>query len=617
MTDRVTGSAGRKRTGKAARVAGPRIFNGEAVYAGIAIGTAHTFDDRSASTQIVRDSLVGEAQERLRLDTAIERSLRQIDKLQDRLSTLPEESQVEIGSLLDVYRRMLGPSRLLRGVRARMNREPLTAEAAVLDESEALCHAIMGPSSPDRVEDEDRASQSRRAGEMREVARRLIRNLTGSSFRTFASLPDGAVLVTEQLRPADAALIDPSRVTAVVTEEGGSTDHTAIMLRALGIPSVLAAHGVTEALARAGAGATLIVDGGTGRVIVAPDAAMLAEAREGVAAYARERQSLGRLRRLASKLASGEKIRLQANFEIPAELPLIAQSGASGIGLLRSEFLFLNVATLPDEDAQEAAYASVIQAMSGDETTIRVVDWGGEKHSDALSQAGISAGTDTPNPALGVRGIRLLLQNPSLLETQFAAILRAAQNGPVRVLLPMVTSADEIRQSRDIYEFVARRLRRRGVKLSDPLPPLGIMVETPAAALMADALAREADFLAIGTNDLTMYTLAVDRGSPDVAHLYDAMHPAVLRLIEHTTAAALRHHRPISVCGEIAGDPLIVPMLIGMGLRSFSMTASAVPRVKRVIRSATMEECSRLRQRAIEEPDAAGVHRLLGLPTSA
>ncbi|GBQ66725.1 phosphoenolpyruvate-protein phosphotransferase [Ameyamaea chiangmaiensis NBRC 103196] len=613
MTDPSAAPPRRRRPVKAAPAPSrppPRQFQGEPVYPGIAIGVAIRTGDRQIPTDLPRASVHGDTYERARLDEAVDRARRQIGKLRDRLALLPEEGQVEIGSLLEVYHRMLGPSRLLRGIEARISRDALTAEAAVMDEVDALCTAMLAPMG-NKPEEDERAAQARRAGELREIGRRLVRNLTGASFRTFAGAPDGAVLVAEQLRPSDAALIDPSRVTAVVTEEGGSTDHTSIMLRALGIPSVLAAHGVTEALARAGEGTEVIVNGATGVVVVAPDAPMLAEARDGVAAYARERQALNRLRRLASRLSGGEKIRLQANFEIPAELPLIAQSGASGIGLLRSEFLFINASVLPDEDEQAEAYAAVITAMGGDETTIRVVDWGGEKQSEALSRAGITMGEDGLNPALGVRGIRLLLQNPGFLETQFAAILRASLLGPVRVLLPMVTLAEEIAQARALYEHVARRLRRRGVKLGHDLPPLGIMVETPAAALMAESLAVLADFMAIGTNDLTMYTLAVDRASADVATLYDPLHPAVLRLIEHTTAAGVRHNRPVSLCGEIAGDPVAVPLLIGMGLRSFSMSASAVPRVKRAIRGTTLDACRDLRARVLHETDPTAVRLVL------
>ncbi|GBQ81727.1 phosphoenolpyruvate-protein phosphotransferase [Gluconacetobacter johannae DSM 13595] len=566
-------------------------LGGDATSHGVAIGPAAMAVEGPAPDIDEAARADDPDHELARLTDAIERSVRQVERLRDRLALLPEDSQIEIGSLLEVYRRMLGPSRLQRGIRQRIARDGLLAEAAVRQETEALARAMLGDPGDPAPAGDDAAAAQRRAGEFREIGRRLVRNLGHMPFRSFNALPVGAVLVTEQLRPADAALIDPSRIVAVVTEEGGSTDHTAIMLRALGIPAVLAAHGL---MARVRDGATMVVDGSAGTVVIDPGEDTLAAARRGVADYARERQALGRLRRLPAKLSSGEKLQLQANLELPAELPLIAQSGASGIGLLRTEFLFINAETMPDEDGQEAVYAEVIAAMAGDTTTIRVVDWGGEKQSEALTRAGLSDMGDNLNPALGVRGLRLLLRHPAILETQFAAILKASVAGPVRVMLPMVTSVHEIREAREIYHRVARRLRRRGVKLGDTLPPLGIMAETPAAAIMGDSLAQEAEFLAIGTNDLTMYTLAADRASAEVASLYHPLHPAVLRLIQTVTEAALRQYRPISVCGEIAGDPRVVPLLVGLGLRSFSMTASAVPRVKRVVRALSFEDCRRL-----------------------
>ena len=443
---------------------------------------------------------------------------------------------------------------------------------------------------------------------MREIGRRLVRNLTHAPFRSFAGLPDGAILFSESLRPADAALLDPSRLAGVATEEGGTDGHTAVMLRALGVPAVLGAAGIAHAI---NPGDVVIVDGGAGTVVLNPSAATLASARRSVTAFARERQRYARLRRMPAETGDGHTIELQANLELPIELPQIAQSGAVGIGLFRTEFLFMNRETVPDEDTQAETYRSVVEAMNGDPVTIRVLDWGGEKEIEALSSAGIVPDYVDPNPALGMRGIRLLLRRVELFETQLTAILRAAAVGPVRVLLPMVTTLGEVREAREIYERVARRLRRRGERLPDRLPPLGIMIETPGAALSADALALEADFFAIGTNDLTAYTLAVDRGESDVSELYDPLHPAVLRLIQFATEAALRMRKPVSVCGEMGGNPTLIPLLMGLGLRSFSMNASAVPRVKQVVRSVDIDACARFARRVMEQSDPAAIRAMV------
>jgi len=349
----------------------------------------------------------------------------------------------------------------------------------------------------------------------------------------------------------------------------------------------------------------VVVDGAAGTVVLNPTAATLAAARRAVTAFARERQRYARLRRLPAETQDGAEVELAANLELPIELSQIAQSGAHGIGLLRTEFLFMNRETVPDEDTQTETYRTIVEAMEGDTVTIRTLDWGGEKEIEALSAAGIVPEIADANPALGLRGIRLLLRRPELFETQLAAILRAASAGPVRVLLPMVTTVGEVRAARETYERVARRLRRRGERLPEKLPPMGIMIETPGAALSADALALEADFFAIGTNDLTAYTLAVDRGESDLASLYDPLHPAVLRLVQFATEAALRMRMPVSVCGEMAGNPRLTPLLLGLGLRSFSMNAAAVPRVKQVVRAVDIDACTRLARRVMEQADSA------------
>ncbi len=596
-----------------------RRFGGRGLYPGVAIGPVGFAEEEPTlvAARTLQPSETGA--ELVRLDEAVQRSLRQIEKLKARLAFLSDDSQAEIAPLLDAYRQMLGPSRLLRNVRGRIVERKQNAETAVMAEAESLAQLLTplvpaapavwasGDSGPG-ADLEDVEAGQRRAEEVREIGRRLIRNLARAPFRSFSNLAPGTVLVTEQLRPADAALIDPARIAAVVMDDGGTADHTAIMLRALGIPAVL---GVVGFAARARAGERVVVNGERGSVVLDPSPATLAAAEREVAAYARERQRLARLRTLPATLSGGEAVELQANLELPAELPLIAQAGAAGIGLLRTEFLFINAERMPDEAVQEAAYRGVVDAMGGDCTTIRLLDWGGEKQSDVLTAAGVAAGGDDVNPALGLRGLRLLLAHPEVMETQLAAILRVSAAGPVRIMLPMVTVPSELRAAREIYERVVRRMRRRGVRLPETLPLLGVMVETPAAALGAGTLGLDAEFLSIGTNDLTMYTLAVDRASNSVAPLYDPLHPAVLHLIGHATDAALRLRRPISVCGEMAGNPLVVPLLMGMGLRSFSMSASAIPRVKQVVRQASLDECRRLARRVMEESDPAEVSRLL------
>jgi phosphotransferase system enzyme I (PtsI) len=577
-----------------------RRFTGLAVGAGIAVGPAYLIEDQTPVLEhrpIPADAVETELR---RLDDAVAKSRRQLGKLRSQLAMLPAEGQAELEPLIDAYLQMIGPSRLLRGARRRI--EGLAAaETAVLEETEALAAAVMG------VQDRDRAGLKRRADEIHEIGRRLIRNLTETPFQSFAKLAQGTVLVMDNLRPADAALLSPARLAGVVTEEGGTDGHTAVMLRALGIPAVLGAHGVTDAIHR---GDLLVLDGSAGIVTLHPSAATMASARRASATFARERQKLAQLRRLPAETTDGQTVELMANLEVPLELPLIAQAGVDGIGLFRSEFMFMNRAQLPDENEQAEVYRAAIEAMGGDTVTIRVLDWGGEKEIEALQAAGI-AEVSGLNPALGLRGIRMLLRHPELLETQLAAIVRAANSGPVRVLLPMVTTIDEVRATREIYQKVARRLRRRGEKLPERLPPVGIMIETPAAALSADALALEADFFAIGTNDLTMYAMAADRADADVAKLYDPLHPGLLRLVQFTVEASLRLRKPVSVCGEMAANPKLTPLLLGLGLRCLSMNASAVPRVKQVVRGVAIDDCARLARRVMEQAEPAAIRALV------
>ena len=581
-----------------------RRLVGIAACAGVAIGPV--FRTTEAAAVVTRHRIHAEdiPAELARLEAAVLQSRKQLLKLRSRVAVLPEESQGEIAPLLDAYLQMLGPSRLLRGARARVQDRLVSAETAVMEEANAIAQALAALGEPDGMG----AGSQRQADEVREIGRRLVRNLTRAPFRSFADSVPGSILVAESLRPSDAALIDPSRIAGVATEEGGTDGHTSILLRALGIPSVLGAASIMSGLR---AGDVMIIDGSEGSILVNPTPASLSVAKRAVEAFARDRQRLSKLRRLPAMTLDGETVDLHANLELPVELPMVVQSGATGIGLLRSEFLFMNRDTVPGEDEQAATYRNVVETMQGDLVTIRVLDWGGEKEIEALTAAGLVPDLVDSNPALGLRGIRLLLRQPALLEVQLTAILRASAAGPVRVLLPMVTNVAEVRAARAIYVRVAERLREAGAALPDPLPPLGIMVETPGAALSADALAKEAEFFAIGTNDLCMYALAVDRGETDVAHLYDPLHPAMLRLIQFTAEAASRHRIPVSVCGEMAANPAMTPLLLGLGLRCFSTNASAVPRVKQAVRGTTIDDCQRLTWQVMKQSDPGRTRELV------
>ncbi len=568
---------------------------GLAVSPGIAIGPAHIVEsgDLPVAENHVPQSEI-EA-ERHRFAEAVANSLKQLKKVKAKAAGLPGSAAEEVGYLLDAHLAMLSNSRLVRGVDERIARTRINAERAVqieIDEIAESFAAMRDPYLAARIED------------IRVVGTRLIRNLIRKPYVAYSAVADGAVILAEELTPADTALIDPERVAGFAAASGGAESHTAIVARALGLPAVLAVPGLLE---RARAGVTAVIDGIDGCVIIDPSDETIREYEARRDAVARERRSLARLRRLPAITRDGVEITLEGNLELPIELAQALSNGAMGLGLVRSEFLYMNRDDLPGEEEQYAVFSALVRGMDGKPVTVRTFDLGGEKIARSLSGHNV----EPANPALGLRAIRLSLQDRRLLDPQLAAMLRAASDGPLRILLPMISTASEIRRVREAVDQVARRLRRRGVRLPKALPPLGAMIEVPGAALAADALAAEADFFAIGTNDLIQYTLAIDRSDEQVAHLYNPLHPAVLRLIQFAVEAALRRGMPISVCGEMAGEPRFTALLLGLGLRNLSMAPRNIPRVKQRIRSLDMVAATRRARAIMDQSDTGRIAALL------
>jgi phosphoenolpyruvate-protein phosphotransferase (PTS system enzyme I) len=570
-------------------------LSGLAVSAGIAIGPAHIGEGGDLP---VAESHIPESEtdaERARFAEAVAVSLKQLRKLKAKTAALPESAAEEIGYLLDAHLAMLSNSRLVRGVEQRIGRARINAERAVQIEINEIAEsfaAMRDPYLAARIED------------IRVVGTRLIRNLIKKPYVAYSAVPAGAVILAEELSPADTALMDPQRIAGFATVFGGAEGHTAIVARALGLPAVLAVPGLLE---HAQAGNTVVIDGTDGCVIIDPSVETVREYEARRDALARERRGLTRLRKLPAVTRDGVEITLEGNLELPIELEQALTNGAMGLGLVRSEFLYMNRDDLPGEEEQYAVFSALVRGMNGKPVTVRTFDLGGEKIARSLS--GHSA--EPTNPALGLRAIRLSLQDRRLLDPQLAAMLRAASDGPLRILLPMISNAGEIRRVREAIEQVARRLRRRGVRLPKALPPLGAMIEVPGAALAADSLAAEADFFAIGTNDLIQYTLAIDRSDEQVAHLYNPLHPAVLRLIQFAVEAALRRSMPISVCGEMAGEPRFCALLLGLGLRNLSMAPRNIPRVKQRIRSLDMVAATRRARAIMDQSDSGRIAALL------
>ena len=568
-------------------------FSGLGVSLGIGMGVAHVRESGAVTVPVYSIPAAKVEAELGRLKKAVTLSRRQISLL--RTKSKEGAGAEELGYLLDAYIHMLKDSRLVRGAERRIGEDHLNAEGALQAEIAELGDAFAALDDP---------YIAARFDDIRAITNRLLLNLTKGGLKPAALVPKGSVIVAEELSPADTALLDPRRVAGIATQQGGPQSHTAIMARALGLPAVL---GVAGLLDNVNPGDHIIVDGDKGTVVINGSAATLASYKTRREKDLRQTRLLARLSKQPAVTRDGTEIDLQANVELPIELDMVNQAGATGIGLLRSEFMFMNRDSLPDEDEQYEALIRLVKPMGQRPVTVRTLDIGADKATAAL----MGNFGDTITSPLGLRGIRLSLTRSDILETQFRAILRAGAVGTVRILLPMVSSVGEVRRARDILDDAARNLKRRGVACADPLPPVGVMIEVPSAALAADSLAQDSDFFALGSNDLTMYTLAIDRSDDQVAHLFDQLHPAVLRLIQFSAEAGLRARIPVSICGEMAGDPRFTALLLGLGFRELSMTASSIPRVKKRIRNVDMVAADHRARVIMDQVDSGRIAILL------
>jgi phosphoenolpyruvate-protein phosphotransferase (PTS system enzyme I) len=574
---------------------GERILTGIGVSPGIAIGAAYVIEAGGLQVPEYNIPATQLDAEVTRFQTATEKARKQLRQLKNKAGTLPANAAEEVGILLEAHLAMLTGSRLVRGVEATIKQDKLNAEAAIQRQIGVISAGFMAM---------DDAYLAARVTDVQEVGARLIRNLLQQKYNPFENAAPGSVIITEEITPADTALMDPTRIGGFATVLGGAEGHAAIMARALELPAVLGLAGLLQGVAT---GDQIIIDGRRGEVIIRPTAHSLKKARTQLAKRAREQEKLKALKRLPAVTRDDVPVNLRANLELPRDVDNALAAGAQGIGLLRTEFMFMNRADLPGEDEQYASLRTLVEELKGRVLTVRTLDVGGEKLASALGDnIGVSA-----NPALGLRAIRLGLKHPELLDVQLAAILRAAAHGPVRILIPMISTVQQMLQVRERLINVAKKLQRRNVKLPEQLPPLGAMIEIPGAALTADALAQVSDFFAIGSNDLTQYTLAIDRGDEQVAELYNSLHPAVLRLIQFSTAAALRARIPISLCGEMAGDQRYAPLLLGLGLRELSMAPSRIPEVKRTIRSLLVTESTGFAGLIMTKTDEAEIKHLV------
>ena len=429
-----------------------------------------------------------------------------------------------------------------------------------------------------------------RAGDIDDVTRRVVHNLQGKAPKPLLGIAEPHILVAHNLTPSDTAMMDKSLVLGIATDLGSRTSHTAIMTRSLGIPAIVGLHDITQRLQT---GQQVLIDGTNGLLVVHPTPQTLAQYGEIESRRIKVATQLKELRETKSTTRDGRHIVLSANIELPDDVEAVKANGAEGIGLYRTEFLYLNRDTLPGEEEQYATYRKVAEQVAPEPLIIRTFDLGGDKVA-----AGTVDLTDEMNPFLGWRAIRFCLENVDMFKTQLRAILRASAVGNVKIMFPMISGLEELRKSVAILKECAAELGREGHAMGAKTE-VGAMIEIPSAAIAADTLAREVDFFSIGTNDLIQYTLAVDRMNERIAHLYEPTHPAVLRLLKMIADAAHGHNIWVGVCGEMAGDIALIPLLLGLGMDELSVSASLVPRVKRAVQSLEIEECRLLVDEAL------------------
>jgi phosphotransferase system enzyme I (PtsI) len=565
------------------------IFRGIGVSPGIVFGHIHLLDRQRVS---VRRYDVTEEQveaEISRFKRAVETSK---DQLEDIKNLLTHDVGKDLSNILIAHMLTLEDKMLVGQTMEEIRSSRVNAEWALKKVLEKYIQRF------DAIADEEK---KRWKTDIEHVGERVLRNLAGRQMESLGELPEGAIVVAHDLAPSDTLQLKKGRVVGFVTEVGGRTSHTAIMARSLEIPAVVGLDRITTL---AETGDSVIVDGNRGIVILRPDEAHRVEYEERQRRYRYYERELTKLRDLPARTQDDTLIHLAANLELPEELPTILEHGAAGIGLFRTEFLFMNRPDLPSEEDHFKVYRAAAERLAPHPVIIRTLDMGGDKVASHLAQA------EESNPALGLRAIRFCLREQDLFRTQLRAILRASAFGDVRVMYPMISGLRELREANLILEDVKRDLRREGVPFREEIP-VGIMIEVPSAALIADILAKEVSFFSVGTNDLIQYSLAIDRMNEHVAYLYEPLHPAVVRTLQMIVEAGRRRGIPVGMCGEMAGDPLYSLVLVGLGFRDLSMLSFSIPRVKKILRACTYAEARALAEEVLRCDTAAEAHDLV------
>ncbi|RAL24277.1 phosphoenolpyruvate--protein phosphotransferase [Thermoflavimicrobium daqui] len=564
-------------------------LQGIAASQGIAIAKAVVWSKavESSDEKQIRPEEV--EQEVKRLEQSIEKSTKQLTEIhQQMLSNVGEEE----ANIMMAHLAFLQDPEFVGEMKRQIKDELLDATSAV---QRVVKHFVQ------MFEAMENEYMRERATDIQDVGKRIINHLTGQTDDMHLQIKEPVIIVADDLTPSETVQLPRQFVLGIVTAKGGKTSHAAILSRSLEIPAVMGAG--EEVLEKIQDQDQLIINGSTGEIWIQPDQATLKQYRKRLEQEELLKKELAKLRDLKAETTDGHRVKLKANLGRPTDIDSLLENSPDGIGLFRSEFLFMDRADLPSEEEQFAAYAEVIQKMNGKPVIIRTLDIGGDKHLPYLNLP------EEMNPFLGWRAIRISLDQVDLFKTQLRAILRASVHGKALIMFPMISHVEQVQRAKEILEEVKQELQAKGVAF-DPSVEVGIMIEIPSSCLIADELAKEVDFFSIGTNDLVQYTLAVDRMNEQIQHLYNYFHPAVLRLIKMVIDASHRHQIWTGMCGEMAGDPLATKLLLGLGLDEFSASANLL-QVKKQIRSTSLADAKKVADHALTFATAEEVQQYL------
>ncbi len=576
---------------------------GIAAASGIAVGRAFVIDRQRIKIRKRHIAAEEIAAELVRLDEAVARADLQLERLKRKLKESDEE---HTGVILEAYQLILHDEHLINPTRRRIRDEKMNAEWALHKTVEEI---------QQRFDAIDIEYFRERRSDVQFVGEQIQRNLQEqghSGNESQIQPPRGAVVVAHDLSPADTVHLHRNSVAAIVTDAGGRTSHSSILAQAFGIPAVVGLENITDAI---GSGDLLIVDGSRGEVILCPSPEIVEDYRFKAKTQHARIEALLRDRDAPAETVDHVRLGMLANIELPDEVPYALDYGAEGIGLYRTEFLFLDREDFPREEEHFMHARGVLRRVAPFPATFRTFDLGVDKiapflakfHSGPSHVSGaLPKDNSEPNPALGLRSLRLCLRERAFFKAQLRGLLRASIHGRMRLMFPMVSGIKELREAKAVVEECKAELRHEGIPFADDIP-IGIMIEMPSAVMVADHLAKESDFLSIGTNDLIQYSLALDRLNEHVGYLYEPLHPAVLRMVRHVVQAGHAAGKRVAMCGEMASDPLFTLVLLGLNLDDLSMNAAAVPLVKRVIRQSNAAEASKLVEHALTLPCAQDI----------